>query len=70
MARVLNTSSHPIDLSDGRTVGVLEEAADVDTDHAHQRDLVLSGHLLVLEGMTPRKRATADDADPNQKEKP
>lgn len=57
MAKVVNTATHPIDLSDGRMLGPGETAEDVDTDHEHQRALVLDGHLVVLEGMTPRKRA-------------
>lgn len=56
-ATVLCTSMHAIDLSDGRSLQPGEIAEDIDTDHPHQRALVLDGHLGVLEGSTPRKRA-------------
>ena len=56
MAKVLCTSSHPVDLSDGRTLAPGEVAEDVDTEHPHQRGLVLDGHLLVQEGTKPRAR--------------
>lgn len=56
MATVLCTSSHQVDLADGRALAPGETATDVDTDHPHTRSLVLDGHLLVTDGSTPRKR--------------
>lgn len=68
MSTVLNTASYPVDLHDGRTLAPGEKLDEVDTDHPHQRGLVLDGHLLVLEGKKPRVRqadklvaATSDD---------
>jgi hypothetical protein len=57
MADVLCTSQHAIDLDDGRTLGPGESADDIDLESAHNRALVLDGHLLVTEGKTPRSRA-------------
>jgi hypothetical protein len=54
MSTVLNTTGHPIDLSDGRTLAPGESAEDIDTGLSHNRVLVVNGHLLVTEGMTPR----------------
>lgn len=76
MATVLCTASHPVDLSDGRTLAPGEVAEKVDTDHPHQRGLVLDGHLLVQEGTKPRARqaqklvdeAVKSDDDKNEKE--
>lgn len=59
-SKVVCSSSHPIDLSDGRTLAPGESAEDVDTTHPHQRALVLDGHIVVLEGTTPRVRVPAD----------
>lgn len=55
MSDVLNVAGHPIDLDDGRTLAPGEEAVEVDTDHPHNRALVVNGHLAVTEGMTPHK---------------
>lgn len=55
MSTVLNVSGHPIDLDTGRTLAPGEEAVDVDTDHPHNRVLVVSKKLAVTEGMTPHK---------------
>lgn len=55
MSAVLNVAGHPIDLSDGRVLAPGEDADEVDTDTPHNRALVVNGHLLVTEGMTPRK---------------
>lgn len=75
MAKVLCTSSHPVDLSDGRTLAPGEGTDKVDTDHPHQRGLVLDGHLLVQEGTKPRARqaqrlveAAKSDDEQNEKE--
>lgn len=75
MAQVINTATHPIDLSDGRVLAPGESADDVDTDHPHQRALVLDGHLHVAEGSKPRKRQSeklvekaAEPDDDQQKE--
>ena len=73
MAKVLCTASHPVDLSDGRTLAPGEVAEDVDTEHPHQRGLVLDGHLLVQEGTKPRARQSqklveAASDDKNEKE--
>lgn len=59
---VLCTSTHAIDLADGRTVGPGEVVEKVDTNDPHVRDLVLSGHLYVQEGTTPRTPATFEQA--------
>lgn len=65
-ARVICTSTHAVDLSDGRTLAPGEEAEGVDTDHEHQRALVLDGHILVLEGMKPRVRQKASQGDDDE----
>ncbi len=59
MSNVLNVAGHPVDLDNGRTLGIGEEASDVDTDLPHNRQLVVSGALLVTEGKTPRKTQPA-----------
>lgn len=64
LATVLGVSTHTVDLSDGRMVAPGEEVVDVDTDDAHNRDLVLDGHIIVLEGMTPRTRAEGHEEPP------
>ncbi len=55
MSTVLNVVGHPIDLDDGRTLAPGEEVDGVDTDQPHNRALVVNGHVLVTEGMTPHK---------------
>lgn len=55
MSTVLNVVGHPIDLDDGRTLAPGEEAEEVDTDHPHNRALVVNQTVVVLEGMTPHK---------------
>lgn len=55
MSTVLNVSGHPIDLDDGRTLAPGEQAEKVNTDHPHNRALVVNGQLSVTEGMTPHK---------------
>lgn len=55
MSNVLNVVGHPIDLDDGRTLAPGEEVEEVDTDHPHNRALVVNGHVLVTKGMTPHK---------------
>lgn len=59
MGTVINTSTHPVDLSTGRSLAPGETAEEVDTEHPHQRALVIDGHLRVEEGTTPRKRQPA-----------
>lgn len=56
MAKVFNTTTYPIDVSDGRVVASGEFLDNVDTDHPHQRNLILDGHLVVQEGTKPRVR--------------
>lgn len=51
---VLNVAGYAIDLDDGRTLAP-GKTAEVDADQPHNRALVVNGHLLVTEGMTPRK---------------
>lgn len=76
MATGINTATHPIDLSNGRILAPGERADDIDTDHPHQRALVVDGLLHVEEGSTPRKRqpakrvekAASETADDNSKE--
>lgn len=75
MSTVLNVAGHPIDLDDGRTLAPGEEAEDVNTDHPHNRVLVVRGHLTVLEGTTPRKtqperlpKVVAAESDDNGKD--
>lgn len=48
-ARVLCTSSHVIDLDDGRVLGPGESAESVDTKHAHNKLLLDEGQLRVLD---------------------
>lgn len=74
MAKVLNVAGHPIDLDDGRTLAPGEEAEDVDTDHPHNRAVIVRGLATVTEGTTPRKtqpaklaKAAADDNDGEDK---
>lgn len=55
MSTVLNVAGHPIDLDDGRTLAPGEQAEEVDTDHPHNRVLVVGGLATVVEGMTPHK---------------
>lgn len=57
MATVRNIAGRAVDLSDGRVIAPGETAEDVDTDHAHQRQLVTDELIAVEDGMTPRKRA-------------
>lgn len=59
MAKVICSASHPVDLSTGRSLAPGETAEDVDTDHPHQRTLVVDGLLHVIDGTTPRKRQAA-----------
>lgn len=58
---VLCTSSHVIDLADGRSLAPGEVAEDIDTGDPHVRDLVLSGQLYVQKGSTPKERASFED---------
>lgn len=60
MSTVLCTSTHVIDLEDGRSLAPGEVAEDVDTTTPFIRSLVLDGHLLVQEGSHPRTRASED----------
>lgn len=55
MGIVANEGSHVIDLDDGR---LLEPGAtaEADTNHPHQRALILDGILAVREGLKPRTR--------------
>lgn len=62
---VICSSTHPVDLDDGRGLAPGESATDVDTDAPHNRDLVLDGHIRVEEGMTPRTRRQATEAGDN-----
>lgn len=62
LGSVLCIGTHPVDLDDGRTLAPGDPADNVDTMSAHNRDLVLSGHLKVVEGTTPRKRASQQAA--------
>lgn len=55
MSTVLNVAGHPIDLDDGRTLAPGEQAEDVNTDHPHNRVLVVEGLATVTEGTTPKK---------------
>lgn len=55
MSTVLNVAGHPIDLDGGRVLAPAETADEVDTDAPHNRALVVQGHMLVTDGMTPRK---------------
>lgn len=60
MSTVVCTSSHPVDLPDGRSLAPGETAEDIDTKEPSVKDLVLDGHLNVLEGTTPRTRPTPE----------
>lgn len=55
MSKVLNVAGHPIDLDDGRTLAPGEEAEGVDTNHPHNRAVIVRGLATVTEGSTPRK---------------
>lgn len=59
MAKVLNVTSHPIDLSDGRVLAPGEEADDVAAGNRHNKSLIQQGHVLVLD----------DDSDTAEKPK-
>lgn len=48
METVKNVGSHPVDLSDGRTLGPGETAEDVATGNTHNKDLIDQGHLRVV----------------------
>lgn len=50
---VLNVAGYPVDLDDGRTLAPLERT-EIDASLPHNRVLILSGALLVEEGMRPR----------------
>lgn len=54
MSTVLNVAGHPIDLDDGRTLAPGEQAEEVNTDHPHNRVLIVEGLATVVEGSTPR----------------
>lgn len=58
---VIGTASHPVDLSDGRSVAPGETVADVDTTHPHQRALIVNGDLAVSSGTTPRVGPSYED---------
>lgn len=52
---VMNVSTHPIDLADGRPLGPGESAGDVDTNDPHNADLVESGLIAVVGGERVKK---------------
>lgn len=54
MSKVLNVSGHSVDLDSGRSLAPGDEADDVDTEHPHNRALVLAGLVTVTKGTTPR----------------
>jgi hypothetical protein len=68
MGKVVCTASHAVDLDTGRSLEPGEIAEDVDTDHPHNRGLILDGSLAVLEGSVPRKRQTDRLVDEAAKE--
>lgn len=73
MTKVICTSAHAVDLSDGRTLAPGESATEVDIDHDHQKALVLDGHLYVLDDapddeQPPASLALPEDDDDNPKE--
>lgn len=45
---VVGTSSHSVDLSDGRSVAPGEVVEDIDIEDPHNAQLVLDGHLSIL----------------------
>lgn len=53
---VVCTATHAVDLDDGRSLAPGETAYEVDTDHPHNRGLVIDGSLVVTDGTTPRVR--------------
>lgn len=57
---VVCVASHPVDLDNGVTLGPGEQAENVDTSHPHNRDLVVSGLINVIDGTTPRVRREDD----------
>lgn len=56
LGTVVCTSTHPIDLDDGRELAPGQTVEEVDLDHPHNRTLVLDGSLVVTEGKVPRAR--------------
>jgi hypothetical protein len=58
VSKILNVAGHPVDLDDGRVLAPGEEA-EADTNHPHNRMLVVRGLVNVTEGTTPRKTQPA-----------
>jgi hypothetical protein len=56
MGTVVCTSTHPVDLDDGRELSPGATAEDVDTLDPHNAGLILDGSLVVTEGSKPRTR--------------
>lgn len=63
MSIVLNISSHPIDLDDGRILGPGEVAEDVDLDIAHNQGQLEDGHLRELDAMPKDTPRPTEDED-------
>lgn len=63
---VVGTSSHSVDLSDGRAVAPGEVAEDVDIEDAHNAQLLLDGHLNVL--TDTGRESSIQVPDPNEKD--
>lgn len=75
MDTVKNVGTHPVDLSDGRTIGPGETAEDVALGNAHNKDLLDQGHIAVLGGAEPSaeeaplnaaETTTTSEARPNR----
>lgn len=62
---VVCTATHPVDLDDGTTLGPGQTMEGVDTNHPHNRGLVIDGAITVVDGTTPKTRkaeALVDEA--------
>lgn len=61
MDRFKNTSSHPITLDDGATVGVGEVASINDTSGPMLKESIESGHLVMLPAKSGQKKAKENE---------
>jgi hypothetical protein len=61
---VLNTSSHIVDLDDGREIEPGKWAEDVDTDASHNAHLLEDGTVRVLSSVPNDTPRPAEDPEP------
>ena len=57
---VLCTSTHPVDLNDGRVLAPGDTAEGIDVYLPHNAALIADGHLIIF--TTPSTAKTVDDA--------